>query len=126
RELPGHCVRHSRRGQAPGRGLLARLPHHGKEQPMNISSYTIAFDCGNAARLAQFWSAVLSQPVGAGSSEEFASLEPGDTAPGMIFCKVPEPTTAKNRVHLDLTVPALNDKKTPTIARRARQSSRCD
>ena len=93
---------------------------------MNISSYTIAFDCGNAARLAQFWSAVLSQPVGAGSSEEFASLEPGDTAPGMIFCKVPEPHTAKNPVHLDLTVAALDDAVDRIIALGAREVARFD
>src|SRR5262245_49049433 len=88
---------------------------------MNIASCTIAFDCGNAAKLAQFWSAVFSQPVGADSSEEFASLERGATAPGMIFCKVPEPHTAKNPVHLDLTVAALDDAVDRIIALGARE-----
>jgi predicted enzyme related to lactoylglutathione lyase len=93
---------------------------------MNISSYTIAFDCGNVAKLAQFWSALLSQPVGADSSEEFASLERGGTAPGMIFCKVPEPITAKNRVHLDLTVAALDDEVDRIVALGAREVARFD
>src|SRR5262249_16262305 len=88
---------------------------------MNIASSTIAFDCGNAATLAQFWSAVLSQPAGAGSPEEFASLERGGAAPGMIFCKVPEPHTGKNRVHLDLTVAALDDEVDRTVALGARE-----
>ena len=93
---------------------------------MNIASSTIAFDCGNAAKLAQFWSAVLSQPAGAGSPEEFASLERGGAAPGMIFCKVPEPHTAKNRVHLDLTAAALDDQVDRTVAPGARQVARFD
>ena len=93
---------------------------------MNIASCTIAFDCGNAAKLAQFWSAVFSQPVGADSSEEFASLERGATAPGMIFCKVPEPHTAKNPVHLDLTVAALDDAVDRIIALGAREVARFD
>ena len=76
---------------------------------MTISSYAIAVDCVNAAKLARFWSAVLGRPVSAQPSEEFASLEPGTTGPGMVFYKVPEPKTAKNRLHLDLTVAALDD-----------------
>jgi predicted enzyme related to lactoylglutathione lyase len=93
---------------------------------MSISSCTIAFDCGNAAKLAQFWSAVLSQPTSAGPSEEFASLEPGPTGPGMIFCQVPEPKAAKNRVHLDVTVTALDDEVNRITALGARQVARFD
>lgn len=93
---------------------------------MSISSYTIAVDCDNAAELARFWSAVLGRPVSAGPSEEFASLEPDSTAPGLVFYKVPEPKTAKNRVHLDLTVAALDDEVDRIAAMGAREIIRFD
>lgn len=76
---------------------------------MSITSYAITFDCGNAAKLAQFWSAVLGQPVSGEPSEEFASVDQSGAGPSIYFYKVPEPKTVKNRVHLDLTVAALDD-----------------
>jgi len=91
---------------------------------MTISSYTVVFDCRNALTLAQFWSAVLSQPAGPEPSEEFASLKQGDTGPRMIFYKVPEPKTAKNRVHLDLTVTVLDDEVDRIVALGAREVAR--
>lgn len=93
---------------------------------MSISSYTIAVDCDNAAKLALFWSAVLGQPVSAEPSEESASLEPGCTGPGMVFYKVPEPKTAKNRFHLDLTVAALDDEVARITAIGGREIARFD
>jgi predicted enzyme related to lactoylglutathione lyase len=50
-----------------------------------------------------FWSAVLGfapRPV----NEQFVALDPpaGDSQPGMLFQKVPESKTVKNRVHVDL------------------------
>jgi predicted enzyme related to lactoylglutathione lyase len=93
---------------------------------MSISSYMIAVDCDNAAALAQFWSAVLGEPVAAGSSEEFAALQPSATGPGMIFCKVPEPKTSKNRVHLDLAVAALDDEVSRIAALGGREITRFD
>jgi hypothetical protein len=51
--------------------------------------------------LAQFWSRLLGVPVEADS-------EPGDdealveSTPGLLFIRVPEAKTVKNRVHLDL------------------------
>lgn len=93
---------------------------------MSISSFTIAVDCGNAVNLAQFWSAVLSQTVSAGPSEEFAALEHDGTGPGLIFCKVPEPKAAKNRVHLDLAVTDLDDDADRIVALGAREVARFD
>jgi predicted enzyme related to lactoylglutathione lyase len=70
----------------------------------------ITVDCKDAYALAQFWSALTGWPI----EEENA---PGDTQcliapalpeplkasiPGMLFIQVPEPKTAKNRIHLDL------------------------
>jgi predicted enzyme related to lactoylglutathione lyase len=70
----------------------------------------ITVDCKDAYALAQFWSALTGWPI----EEE---NEPGDTQcliapmlpeplqagmPGMLFIQVPEPKTAKNRIHLDM------------------------
>lgn len=72
---------------------------------MNASIYAVTFDCEDAAKLAEFWSQVLDKPVDGDASADFASIglnEQASTGPHMMFCKVPEGKTAKNRVHLDL------------------------
>ena len=81
----------------------------------------IVFDCKRAAPLARFWAAVLDgyavRPYDAADIEQLAGLgltpETDPTVlvdgPGPILCfqEVPEPKTAKNRVHLDALVPDL-------------------
>ena len=59
----------------------------------------ITFDCADALASARFWSAVLDRPLPDDASPEFVML-PG--APAFLFLPVPEPKTAKNRVHVDL------------------------
>lgn len=68
----------------------------------------VTFDCENAAALAEFWSGVLGRPVNEVQPEAsgfFASIggfENSETGPMLMFIKVSEGKTAKNRVHLDL------------------------
>lgn len=72
---------------------------------MSTSTLTlgqIAVDCTDAARLSGFWSALLGQSVADGASAGMAIIPPGDGLPAMMFLSVPEPRTAKNRMHLDL------------------------
>ncbi len=60
---------------------------------MSNKIYAIAFDCENAAGLAQFWSQLIGAPVDADPSQEFASVGLTDGAagqPGLMFNKVPE------------------------------------
>jgi predicted enzyme related to lactoylglutathione lyase len=78
---------------------------------MNESVYAIVFDCGDAAKLAQFWSATLNRPIDGDASADFASIglnDPASKGPGLMFNKVPEAKSRKNRVHLDLTSPDLD------------------
>ena len=67
---------------------------------------SVTFDCDDPPALAGFWSKVVGRAVNDvpdESREFFASIPPGDDgAPMMMFIKVPEGKTAKNRVHLDL------------------------
>ena len=69
-----------------------------------ISSVTV--DCDNVPAVAGFWSNVIGRPLNdppPGAAAFFSSLPPGDDgSPMMMFIKVPEGKTAKNRVHLDL------------------------
>jgi predicted enzyme related to lactoylglutathione lyase len=68
----------------------------------------IVVDCDDALLVARFWSAVLDRPLAddPAPSAEFASLRgtdrESDGGPNWLFAKVPEPKTAKNRMHVDL------------------------
>jgi predicted enzyme related to lactoylglutathione lyase len=72
---------------------------------MSISVLAISFDARNAARLAHFWVQTLHRTVSDGATEDFASIA-ADTdsrlGPVLMFHKVPEGKTVKNRVHFDL------------------------
>jgi predicted enzyme related to lactoylglutathione lyase len=63
----------------------------------------VTIDCADPYELATFWSTVTGWPV---SDED----EPGDAevlieapapVPGLLFIRVPESKTAKNRIHFD-------------------------
>ena len=72
---------------------------------MSISMMAISFDARDAAQLAQFWAQALHRTVNDGATEDFASIA-ADTdsrlGPSLMFHKVPEGKTVKNRVHFDL------------------------
>ncbi len=67
----------------------------------------IQVDCHDPDRLAAFWSEILGVPVAErlGDPPQYVFLERTEPAvPFVSFQRVPEPKTAKNRVHLDLRV----------------------
>jgi predicted enzyme related to lactoylglutathione lyase len=64
------------------------------------------FDCADALVVARFWAAVLGGELDEESTSEKAFVEaPGWGGPGLWFNRVPEPKTAKNRLHFDLRAP---------------------
>jgi len=72
---------------------------------MSISVSAISFDAHDAAGLVHFWAQALHRTVNDGATEEFASIAAGtDSRLGamLMFHKVPESKTVKNRVHVDL------------------------
>ncbi len=74
---------------------------------MSLNVAAITFDCDNAQHVAEFWSEALGQPLDPepAASPFFASLGRVDPRPGitaMMFIKVPEGKSTKNRVHVDL------------------------
>jgi predicted enzyme related to lactoylglutathione lyase len=70
---------------------------------MSISVLAISFDAHHAARLAQFWAQALHRTLTEGATEDLASIAAGGGLGAVLmFHKVPEGKTVKNRVHFDL------------------------
>jgi predicted enzyme related to lactoylglutathione lyase len=72
---------------------------------MSISVLAITFDAHNAAQLAQFWAQALHRTVNDAATEDFASIAAdtdGRLGPALMFHKVPESKTVKNRAQFDL------------------------
>ena len=66
----------------------------------------VTFDCADPVGAAAFWAAALGSNVDEDSTADKAFVEaPGWGGPNMFFVKVPEPKTAKNRIHFDLRAP---------------------
>lgn len=69
--------------------------------PVSIANITV--DCADTERVATFWAAALDRPLEPGGTEWMHAVGGVDgPRPRWLFLKVPEPRTAKNRMHLDL------------------------
>jgi hypothetical protein len=67
---------------------------------------SVTFDCADARALAGFWAAALGTDVDEDSTSDRAYVEAaGWGGPNMWFARVPEPPSAKNRMHFDLRAP---------------------
>ena len=72
---------------------------------MITSVIGLAIDCADASALAGFWAQVLDREIKGGASADLAVIEatdPATSGPRLIFHRVPEPKSVKNRMHLDL------------------------
>ncbi len=71
---------------------------------MTSTIRSITFDCHGPTELARFWAAATGfRPREADELDEVAVLDdPEGRCPRLLFLKVPEGKTVKNRVHLDL------------------------
>jgi predicted enzyme related to lactoylglutathione lyase len=76
---------------------------------MTAQLTNVTIDCHDALVVGRFWSAVLGRPLATEPEPDpdFATIggtepeAPGDTV-NWLFARVPEPKTAKNRMHVDL------------------------
>jgi hypothetical protein len=67
---------------------------------------SVTFDCRDALAVARFWADALGSSVDEESTPDKAFVEaPGWGGPTLWFQRVPEPKTAKNRMHFDLRAP---------------------
>jgi predicted enzyme related to lactoylglutathione lyase len=73
---------------------------------MSLTVRTLTFDCADATALASFWSAALGWNAYFDDDPEVLVAPsfppPRGGAPNLLFIPVPEPKTAKNRLHLDV------------------------
>jgi hypothetical protein len=97
--------------------------------------FQITIDCHDADAMSTFWSAALGYeveppPAGYLSWEDFlrandiplpptgsisAIVDPDGAGPRILFLRVPEPKTSKNRVHLDIRSDRTDDGKQAKI-----------
>jgi hypothetical protein len=67
---------------------------------------SVSFDAADALLLARFWAAAFGSDVDEESTSDKAFVEAaGWGGPNIWFTRVPEPKSAKNRVHFDLRAP---------------------
>jgi predicted enzyme related to lactoylglutathione lyase len=69
---------------------------------MALRLHSITFDAADPQALARFWADVTGYSVT--TANEFVAMVSGDgsVGPGLMFIKVPEAKTSKNRMHVDL------------------------
>ncbi|MDP9615120.1 VOC family protein [Streptomyces demainii] len=68
----------------------------------------ITFDAHDPYALARFWSRLTGYPLeDSGPDDDEVLISPGQPGvPGLLFLRVPDTKTVKNRVHLDIQPPS--------------------
>jgi len=62
----------------------------------------VIVDAADPVALGRWWAEALEWQVVSDDPEEFEIRAAPDRLPGLLFVRVPEPKTVKNRLHLDL------------------------
>jgi catechol 2,3-dioxygenase-like lactoylglutathione lyase family enzyme len=75
-----------------------------EEREMTAFILHVTFDCRDPERMATFWAGATGYERMDVSNDEVVALHAPDSrgVRRLLFFRVPEPKTAKNRVHLDL------------------------
>lgn len=69
---------------------------------MSTSIFTITIDCAKPKLLATFWSELLDYTITFEDEDEVAIERGDEVRPALLFIRVPDTKTVKNRIHLDL------------------------
>jgi predicted enzyme related to lactoylglutathione lyase len=72
----------------------------------------LVLDCTDPDRLAAFWSAALGYTTLGGAGSYVMLLDQSGQQPKLLLQRVPEAKTSKNRMHLDIETPAVDDEVT--------------
>lgn len=69
-----------------------------------LEIHEITFDARDPHALAAFWAALLEREIRPGDmpQDDSVLVAPVPGQPGLLFLRVPEPKTAKNRIHFDV------------------------
>jgi predicted enzyme related to lactoylglutathione lyase len=65
----------------------------------------LVLDCTNPDALARFWSEALGYTTLGGAGNYVMLVDADGVKPKLLLQAVPEPTAAKNRMHLDIETP---------------------
>src|ERR1700691_6587543 len=86
-------------------------------EPAALEIHEITFDAGDPHAQAAFWAALLEREIRPGDmpQDDSVLVVPVPGQPGLLFLRVPEGKTAKNRIHFNLW---------PTSTRRDQQVER--
>jgi predicted enzyme related to lactoylglutathione lyase len=73
-------------------------------QSAALEIHEITFDAQDPHALAAFWAALLEREIRPGDmpQDDSVLVAPTPGQPGLLFLRVPEGKTAKNRIHFDL------------------------
>ncbi|TVZ04180.1 VOC family protein [Trebonia kvetii] len=73
-------------------------------QSAALEIHEITFDAQDPHALADFWAALLEREIRPGDmpQDDSVLVVPTPGQPGLLFLRVPEGKTAKNRIHFDL------------------------
>jgi predicted enzyme related to lactoylglutathione lyase len=69
----------------------------------------LVLDCADPERLAEFWSAALGYTSLGGAGSYVLLVDESGAQPKLLLQRVPEPKSAKNRMHLDIECPDVAD-----------------
>lgn len=70
----------------------------------------LAIDCNDLDKMTAFWGALTGFEVVWSSETYRFLLHPDGRRPGLVMQKVPEPRTAKTRIHVDLDAIEVDEK----------------
>jgi hypothetical protein len=80
---------------------------------MSVSIRSVTFDCTDPYRLALWWCEVFGVPPSPQDhpGDPAAICQPPDGGTRLLFERVPEPKSGKNRVHIDIQAGQQRDKE---------------
>jgi len=83
------------------------------------TKWTIGADAADPQRLARFWAAALGYVIEPGfdSPDAAGIIDPDGVGPAIGWLRVPEPKTAKNRLHLDIRVAGPGERDAASASR---------
>jgi predicted enzyme related to lactoylglutathione lyase len=88
-----------------------------------MTTLGLVLDCQDPELLADFWATALGY-VRLGAAGNYVLLvDPDNTRPKLLLQRVPEPKSAKNRMHLDIVTPDIKAKAARLVAAGAQQVS---
>ncbi|MFH9425040.1 VOC family protein [Streptomyces sp. NPDC017529] len=87
---------------------------------MTSRQLAMVLDCADREALAAFWSQVLGYRITRATPPYTALTDPAGRDPELLLQQVPEPKQGKNRMHVDLRVPAMEPELSRVVGLGAR------